>query len=84
MVIGTTGLSPDQARSIEEAARKAPIMWAANMSLGVNILQALVEANAGDTAPYGGDATTDEGRVPGDRRVDDAEVVPDRHEPAAG
>jgi len=46
MVIGTTGLSPEQARSIDEAASKVPIMWAANMSLGVNILQALVERTA--------------------------------------
>jgi 4-hydroxy-tetrahydrodipicolinate reductase len=46
MVIGTTGLDPDQTRAIHEAAKKVPILWAANMSLGVNILLALVEKSA--------------------------------------
>jgi len=46
MVIGTTGLGPEQAGKIEAAARSVPIVWAANMSLGVNILQALVEQTA--------------------------------------
>ena len=46
MVIGTTGLSPEQAGRIKAAAERVPIMWAANMSLGVNILLALVERTA--------------------------------------
>ena len=46
MVIGTTGLSPEQAAAIHEAAKKVPIMWAANMSPGVNLLMALVEKAA--------------------------------------
>jgi 4-hydroxy-tetrahydrodipicolinate reductase len=46
MVIGTTGLSPEQAKRVEAAAARTPIMWAANMSLGVNILHALVERTA--------------------------------------
>jgi 4-hydroxy-tetrahydrodipicolinate reductase len=46
MVIGTTGLSPEQAGRIQAAAQRVPIMWAANMSLGVNILLALVERTA--------------------------------------
>src|SRR5258707_9481913 len=46
MVIGTTGLNPEQTAAIHEAARKVPIMWAANMALGVNILLALVEKTA--------------------------------------
>src|SRR5471032_2199303 len=46
MVIGTTGLDPEQTKAIHEAARKVPILWAANMSLGVNILLALVEKTA--------------------------------------
>ena len=46
MVIGTTGLDPQQTAAIHEAAKKVPIMWAANMSLGVNILLALVEKTA--------------------------------------
>ena len=46
MVIGTTGLNPEQTAAIHEAAKKTPILWAANMSLGINILQALVEKTA--------------------------------------
>ena len=46
MVIGTTGLDQDQTKAIHEAAKKVPILWAANMSLGVNILLALVEKTA--------------------------------------
>lgn len=46
MVIGTTGLDPAQTRAIHAAARKVPVMWAANMALGVNILLALVEKTA--------------------------------------
>ena len=46
MVIGTTGLDPQQTAAIHEAARKVPILWAANMSIGINILLALVEKTA--------------------------------------
>ena len=46
MVIGTTGLDPIQTTLIQDAASKVPIMWAANMALGVNILLALVEKTA--------------------------------------
>jgi 4-hydroxy-tetrahydrodipicolinate reductase len=46
MVIGTTGLNPEQTAAIHDAAKKVPIMWAANMALGVNILLALVEKTA--------------------------------------
>ena len=46
MVIGTTGLNPDQGQAIRDAARRVPIVWAANMALGVNILLALVEKTA--------------------------------------
>ncbi len=46
MVIGTTGLDPQQTALIHEAAKKVPIMWAANMALGVNVLMALVEKTA--------------------------------------
>src|SRR6266849_2076685 len=34
------------AAAVHEAAKKVPIMWAANMALGVNILLALVEKTA--------------------------------------
>ena len=46
MVIGTTGLDPEQTKAIHEAAKKVPILWAANMSLGINILLALIEKTA--------------------------------------
>ena len=46
MVIGTTGLDPQQTAAIHDLAKKIPILWAANMSLGINILLALVEKSA--------------------------------------
>lgn len=46
MVIGTTGLDPAQTALIHAAAKQVPIMWAANMALGVNVLMALVEKTA--------------------------------------
>lgn len=42
-VIGTTGLGPDEQAAIERAAVHTAIVHAANMSLGVNLLLALVE-----------------------------------------
>ena len=45
-VIGTTGLDADQTAAIGRAAAKAPIVLAPNMSLGVNVLLALVERAA--------------------------------------
>jgi 4-hydroxy-tetrahydrodipicolinate reductase len=46
MVIGTTGLNPEQTAAVHECARKTPILWAANMSVGINVLLALVERTA--------------------------------------
>jgi 4-hydroxy-tetrahydrodipicolinate reductase len=46
MVIGTTGLNPEQTAAIHDCARRVPILWAANMSMGINILMALVEKTA--------------------------------------
>jgi 4-hydroxy-tetrahydrodipicolinate reductase len=46
VVIGTTGLDPQQTAAIQDCAKKVPILWAANMSLGINILMALVEKTA--------------------------------------
>jgi 4-hydroxy-tetrahydrodipicolinate reductase len=46
VVIGTTGLDPQQTAAIHDCAKKVPILWAANMSLGINILMALVEKTA--------------------------------------
>ena len=51
IVIGTTGLTPDHHRLIDEAARKVPVLQAANMSLGVNILAHLVRETAARLGP---------------------------------
>jgi 4-hydroxy-tetrahydrodipicolinate reductase len=45
-VIGTTGFSADDEAKIEAAARHATIVKSGNMSLGVNLLAALVEKAA--------------------------------------
>lgn len=42
-VIGTTGLDSDQMAALGRAAQRAAIVLAANMSLGVNLLQQVVE-----------------------------------------
>jgi len=42
-VVGTTGLDSDQMAAIGRAAQRAAIVLAANMSLGVNLLQQVVE-----------------------------------------
>jgi 4-hydroxy-tetrahydrodipicolinate reductase len=46
LVIGTTGLSDEQETQLKEAATKTVIVYAANMSVGVNMLLALVEQAA--------------------------------------
>ena len=43
LVIGTTGFDQDQLAALNRAAQRAPIVVAANMSLGVNLLQQVVE-----------------------------------------
>ena len=40
-IIGTTGLSAEQEKQLEEYAAKIPIVYAPNMSVGVNLLFAL-------------------------------------------
>jgi 4-hydroxy-tetrahydrodipicolinate reductase len=42
-VVGTTGLDEEQAAALALAAQKTQIFWAPNMSVGVNVLLALVE-----------------------------------------
>ena len=42
-VIGTTGMSEEQIARLEPAARDAVIVWAGNMSLGVNLLVQLTK-----------------------------------------
>jgi 4-hydroxy-tetrahydrodipicolinate reductase len=43
LVIGTTGFDTDQLQALYRAAQRAPIVLAANMSLGINLLQQVVE-----------------------------------------
>ncbi|HEY1799189.1 MAG TPA: 4-hydroxy-tetrahydrodipicolinate reductase [Stellaceae bacterium] len=42
IVIGTTGLTVDQEAAVRSAAKTIPIVWAANTSLGINLLLGLV------------------------------------------
>jgi len=46
LVVGTTGLDDKAQQALNAAAKAAPILWAPNMSLGVNWLLALVEHTA--------------------------------------
>src|SRR5262245_58292689 len=43
MVIGTTGFSDAQKKAVEEAARRIPIVMAANFAVGVNAVYRLAE-----------------------------------------
>jgi len=47
MVVGTTGMTESQLAAVADAARAIPIMQAANMSVGVNVLLKLVADAAG-------------------------------------
>ncbi len=51
LVIGTTGLSADQEAAIAEAAASVPIVHAANFSVGVTLLAALVRQAARTLGP---------------------------------
>lgn len=42
LVSGTTGLDKHQRGVLHEAAQRVPVVWAANMSIGVNLMLALV------------------------------------------
>ena len=46
MVIGTTGFSPAQKKTIEDAARRMPIVMAANFAVGVDAAYKLAETAA--------------------------------------
>ena len=46
LVIGTTGLSTNDEKEIHAAAKKIPVVYSGNYSLGVNVLTALVERAA--------------------------------------
>jgi 4-hydroxy-tetrahydrodipicolinate reductase len=51
LMIGTTGLSAAEAVTLREAAKRIPIVWAANTSLGINLLLGLVEQAAARLGP---------------------------------
>lgn len=51
LIIGTTGLSSEDEDAIKDAAKKTAIVYSANMSLGVNLLLALVEQAAAKLGP---------------------------------
>ena len=43
LVTGTTGFSSDQMQFLEESAKSRPILFSANMSLGINLMLGLLE-----------------------------------------
>jgi len=45
-VIGTTGLTPDEQKAVDAAAKKIPVVQSGNYSLGVNLLLELVRKAA--------------------------------------
>ena len=51
MVIGTTGLDRAQMEALRRAGTRVPVVWSANMSLGVNLLSHLVETAAAALGP---------------------------------
>ncbi len=50
-VLGTTGLTDDEKAAVTAAAAQIPIVWAPNMSLGVNLLLELVRRSASILGP---------------------------------
>lgn len=46
LVVGTTGLGPEEMRLLEQAAATSPVLSAPNFSIGVNLLVALAERAA--------------------------------------
>lgn len=51
LVSGTTGLNHGQKEALIRAGEKTRVIWSANMSVGVNLLAALVEQTAGRLGP---------------------------------
>ena len=46
LVVGTTGLQPKQIKTLQAASELTPVVFAANMSLGINLLLDLVQRAA--------------------------------------
>jgi 4-hydroxy-tetrahydrodipicolinate reductase len=51
VVIGATGLDDSERDAVEKAANRIPIVWAPNMSLGINLLISLVKKAASVLGP---------------------------------
>ena len=51
LVVGTTGLAPEQVAQLEAVVRKVPCVYAPNMSVGVNVLAKLVRLAAESLGP---------------------------------
>lgn len=51
LVVGTTGLTPDQVSALKKAANSVPCVFAPNMSVGVNVLAKLVRQAAAALGP---------------------------------
>jgi 4-hydroxy-tetrahydrodipicolinate reductase len=51
LVIGTTGLAPEQRAAVERAATRVPVVFAANYSVGINLMLALVADAARTLGP---------------------------------
>ncbi|WP_129135937.1 4-hydroxy-tetrahydrodipicolinate reductase [Luteimonas sp. YGD11-2] len=51
-VSGTTGVTDAQLAALDRAAERIPVLWAANFSLGVTVLNLLVERAARDLADW--------------------------------
>jgi len=49
MVIGTTGFKPEEIEQIKAASQKIPIVFASNMSVGVNVVFKLIQMTAEKT-----------------------------------
>jgi 4-hydroxy-tetrahydrodipicolinate reductase len=52
IVIGTTGLSKEEGASLKKASAKIPVLWAPNMSPGVNLLNAVIGRIAAKLVNY--------------------------------
>ena len=42
-IVGSTGLTEEEANALKESAQKVPVVWAPNMSLGINLLFAALQ-----------------------------------------
>lgn len=42
-VSGTTGLDEKQFKALEKASKKIPVLWASNMSMGINVLNQMLK-----------------------------------------